>query len=154
MAITPRAITNSKILPYTQIYTERKKIKMQNKSMNFYAKRNIKNISKKTRIILTTLFIVMGVILFVGAFCLVYFNQNVTQTEREFTFVKYTKKPAYKTWHYELYVAEETKPLNLSTFATHRIDVNALQNLKNGDKIICKTIDGDTPYRYEVSNSL
>lgn len=107
-------------------------------------------LSKKGNLITGFIAIIFALAMFAGAFCLISLNQPATPTDATFTFIKTEVKPLSKTRRYELYVSEENSPLFISTLANGYIDSEALQDIKFGDRIICKIIDGNDSYCYQI----
>jgi len=106
--------------------------------------------SKKIYIARAIVSLLFAISMFIGAFCLIYFNQPETPTDTSFTFIKYERKSFSKSFQYELYVSEENKPLFISSLANKYINEQLLQEINNGDKIDCMIIDGSDKYSYQI----
>lgn len=106
-------------------------------------------LSKKVNLILAIIALTMAIGLFVGAFCIAYFYEFEAHTNKTFTCEK-TVKENGRTIRYNLYTAEEDKPLTISVNANKYLDKDAFLNLKQGDAINCEVVKGDDEYSYEI----
>jgi len=71
--------------------------------------------------------------------------------EKNYTYTKHTQRTG-KNAGYLIYVAEEEKPLLISSVAMRKVNSTPLSKLQNGDRISCYVIDSSRDrYAYQIT---
>ena len=111
---------------------------------------------RKTHLVIACVLLLLSVSLFVGV---LFWANNLDHNkiiyrdtdEKSYTYIKHTQRTG-KNACYLIYVAEEEKPLLISSVAMRKVNSTPLSDLQSGESLTCYVIDSERDsFAYKIA---